>query len=63
VKLPRRKFLHLPAGAAVAAGFDGWLAADTDRDAGDLQVVRSKNAPGGGGTSFGPVFEWIESTM
>jgi predicted metal-dependent peptidase len=38
-------------------------AADTDRDAGDLQVVRSKNAPGGGGTSFVPVFEWIESTM
>lgn len=33
---------------------------DELEDAGDLNVVRSKRAPGGGGTAFEPVFEWID---
>jgi predicted metal-dependent peptidase len=33
---------------------------DELEDAGDLNMVRSKGAPGGGGTSFVPVFDWIE---
>jgi predicted metal-dependent peptidase len=33
--------------------------ADTLEDSGDLQALRSKKAPGGGGTSFIPVFDWV----
>lgn len=32
---------------------------DDLEDARDLQAVRSKKAPGGGGTDFRPVFDWI----
>ena len=28
-------------------------------DAADLNAIRAKKAPGGGGTSFVPVFDWV----
>jgi predicted metal-dependent peptidase len=37
--------------------------ADELEDAGDLNVVRAKGPLGGGGTSFVPVFDWIEKNQ
>ena len=33
---------------------------DEAEDTGDLMILRAKGAPGGGGTSFIPVFDWIK---
>ena len=33
---------------------------DEASEPGDLDIIRRKGAPGGGGTSFVPVFEWME---
>lgn len=35
--------------------------ADEAEDPSDLNVIRYKGAPGGGGTNFVPVFEWVKS--